>query len=122
MQHYTPEAIPDDPYRVAPPYCAPGEVEPPEPPRLYRGDAVSRLIDVLSGKEKLAFGDNSDRWLEVLADDLIEEQFNLIFGLLADNQKILREIHDYLCKRVEKRANDLAAEMDADALKREGVV
>jgi len=31
MPHYEPHNYPDDPYRVAPPYCAPGEIEPREP-------------------------------------------------------------------------------------------
>jgi len=113
------ENMRDDPYRVAPPYCAPGEVEPPDmpdPPEVTLDQAVSYVLMTFTGKRECAFGDSASQWEEVLMDDLVDVQDKLLVALLADRGDIFRVIGNELREKIQARANDWLTNADIKAL------
>jgi len=126
MPHYTPETIPDDPYRVAPPYCAPGEVEPPDAVRVSDAEAVRRVIDVLlsDDPESRAFGETADDWIDWLHDFVTElgSRAFLIALLDKSNPTVHPIVRRGLDTLIADHANKRLAEMSLDELEREGFV
>jgi len=130
MNYYELENLPDDPYRVAPPYCAPGEVDPGDAPQVSDTEAVRRVIGVLMNDNGIAFGLTCEDWEELLEDHIIGVR-RAVFAALLD-----RKISGSLTKKaaftldvlglsmrvfIGNKANELLAEMDADALEREEI-
>jgi len=120
MCHQNLADIPDDPYRVAPPYCAPGEVDPGDAPQVSDREAVSRVLEALIDDEA-AFGLSGEDWEELLIDHLIDTQRALFMAILCEEipgtMSVLRRSLESF---IGDKANNLLAEMDADALDREG--
>lgn len=67
---YRPHQIGDDPYRVAPPGCAPGEVEPPERPAISEEEAVKAIIAAIWSGEP-AYGVPASELLDDLLDQIV---------------------------------------------------
>jgi len=124
MDNFNPNSLPDDPYRVAPPGCAPGdvEIEPPELPQVNEAEAERRVIDVLSKKQEHAFGDTASIWEEVLLDDVLSMLDRLFIALLQNEQATLDLVGNYLRECVYDHANNNLAEMDNDQLEAEGLL
>jgi len=126
MSHYTPETIPDDPYRVAPPCCAPGKVEPPDAPQVSNKEATARVIDVLLSLdlESKAFGRTADDWAELLVDFIVDDRgfAHFVFAIiLGENGACLPHwMHRNMEEFVGDHANNWLAEADKDELEREG--
>jgi len=124
MPHYTPETIPDDPYRVAPPHCAPGEVEPPDAVCVSDKEAVRRVIDVLlsDDPESKAFGETADDWIEWLHDFVAESGSRTFLVAILDtrNPSIPPVLRRSLEMFIGDRANARLAEMSPEELEREG--
>jgi len=121
MCHQNLADIPDDPYRVAPPYCAPGEVDPGDAPQVSDKEAARRVGDVLIDGHGTAFGLTAEDWEELLADYFISIQRAAFMALLAEKAPgTLALVKRHMEVFIGDQANDLLAEMDADALDREG--
>jgi len=121
MPHYTPETIPDDPYRVAPPYQAPGEVEPPDAVCVSDKEAVRRVIDVLlsDDPESRAFGETADDWVELLLDFVAETGARRLFVTVLE-WRVMHDIRREMEMFIGDRANARLAEMSPEELEREG--
>jgi len=117
---YTPETMPDDPYRVAPPFCAPGEVEPPPRPTVSEQEAVGRVKAVLNGEEKRAFGRDAACWYEVLFDEMCGMHEAVVREFFAPKFSNSCEINMCLDEAVHQHAEDWLARADKDELEREG--
>jgi len=119
MPLYHDHNMPDDPYRTAPPYQAPGEIEPPDAPQVSDREAVERVAAVLETGHGVAFGDTAAQWEDVLIDYLATYQARALLFALLD----LREMY-HIRRAVEifiaDTANNWLAEADADELEREG--
>jgi len=85
MQHYTPETIPDDPYRVVPPYCAPGEMELREPSLAEicaaRQDVESEVMRCLKGEGSFRAFDSNSRVSFWGSEDLLDVLTNQLSTL-----------------------------------------
>jgi len=128
MPHYEPHNYPDDPYRVAPPYQAPGEVEPPDVMCVSDKEAADRVIDVLlsDDPESKAFGETADDWTESLLDFIADPRHSqfaqTVFAAILDKNKpsllpILRRSMEVF---IGDHANARLAEMTPEELEREG--
>jgi len=128
MSHYDENSIPDDPYRVAPPFCAPGEVEPPDAPQVSDKEATDRVIDVLLSfdPESRAFGESADDWIELLADFFADSRYRRFayatFASILDASKpnLLPILRRSMEAFIGDHANNWLAEADNDELEREG--
>ncbi|KDC47983.1 hypothetical protein [Bordetella bronchiseptica] len=76
----------DDPYRTAPPHCAPGEQEPEEVEDVSSAQAIRDMLAVLRGNEHEAHGYDAQGFAEQLHNYLIretEDEISLAFAILA---------------------------------------
>jgi len=90
-------------------------------PQISEDQAVARVIAVLEGATKRAFGFNDDNWEGSIYDPfLIEKYRSLAIALLKNDQHTLQKIGDYLREQIERHANDWLAEADSDELDCEG--
>lgn len=76
----------DDPFRVAPPYQAPGEYEPADLSAVTRASTVAVVNACLAGETQRAFGETSEWWCDVLMDSIAEVQPQALLGLLISAQ------------------------------------
>jgi len=124
MTYYTPETIPDNPYRVAPPYQAPGEVEPPDAVCVSDAEAVRRVLDVLlsDDPESRAFGETAEDWIDWLHEFVTElgSRAFLIALLDTSNPSVHPVVRRGLDTLIGDHANARLAEMSPDELEREG--
>jgi len=121
MCHQNLADIPDDPYRVAPPYCAPGEVEPPDAPQVSDREAARRVFDALVDGDGTAFGLTADDWEELLADEFINIQRAAFMALLGEKAPgTLALVKRHMEVFIGDEANNRLTEMDACELEREG--
>jgi len=116
MCHQNLADIPDDPYRVAPPWCAPGEVDPGDAPQVSDKEAAARVLAALQGRTDVAFGLSGHEWDELLVDYIALTKSHLALLDWQNLHDIRRDMEIF----IGNQANNLLAEMDADALEREG--
>jgi len=130
MTHADIHSIPDDPHRVAPPYCAPGEVEPPDAPQVSNKEATDRVAYVLLANDKniRAFGHSADEWNELLLDFMATHQqgklAQIVLAAILDTGKPSLTLLPFLRGGFERfigdTANQQLAEMSPDELEAEG--
>jgi len=129
MPYYDENNIPDDPYRVAPPFCAPGEVEPPDAPQVSNKETTARVIDVLlsaGDPESKAFGKNSADWIEFFVDLILDPRngcfAHTVFTIILDESKsnLLPILRSDMERFIGYHANNWLAEANPDELEREG--
>jgi len=120
MSYYTPEKIPDDPGRTADYGYFPWELE-GDRPHVSETEAINRVIHVLEGKAKRAFGGDDHCWEEDLCSNYLVEKYRpLVIALLKNDATTLDKIGDYLRGCIARHADDWLAEADYDELEREG--
>jgi len=120
MPRYHDHNLPDDPHRTAPPYCAPGEIEPPEAPQVSDAEAVARVLAVLRDGEDMAFGDTASQWVEVLAEILYDYIPALVVAILTNSKpEGLRDMRIALTQTITDNANNNLAEMSPEQLENE---
>jgi len=71
----------DDPFRVAPPYQAPGEVEPAEPEVISDNDAARTVAEAIANNGK-AYGFTADAWADEITNLYVKEQRDLVLAAL----------------------------------------
>jgi len=120
MSHYTPETIPDDPYRVAPPGCAPGEIDAPDVPVVSDKEAVERVLNALKTGSDTAFGEAAYEWCELLLDHIADHKERYLIALLSDWHATLGRLRREMEMFIADRANKRLADMSPDELEREG--
>jgi len=120
MSHINENSIPDDPYRVAPPFCAPGEVEPPDAPQVSDKEATDRVIDVLlsDDPESKAFGKTEDDWVDLLVGKFAQIAITAILD--KSQPSLLPILRRSMAGVIGEHANNWLAEADSDELEREG--
>jgi len=119
MPHADIHSIPDDPHRVATPYCAPGEVEPPDAPQVSDREAVARVLAVLKTDAGTAFGQTADDWSELLTDYVATGPLEGLYITLLEwrtTHDIRRDMEIF----IGNQANEFLAEMSPEELEREG--
>jgi len=120
MPYYDENSIPDDPYRVAPPFCAPGEVEPPPRPTVCKLEAVERVKAVIEGEEKRAFGRDAACWYEMLFEEMCGMHEAVVLDFLIPSFSSSRRIYALLSEAIHQHAENWLARADSDELEREG--
>lgn len=112
-------ALPDDPSRVASPHQGPCEYEPPDPPTISRDEALRNVRAVLFGSPTdAAYGWSKAEWLDFLWDDLSEDGVSVLLALAYQDECLtpVRDIGRRIGDAIERRVNELVAEMDPEEL------
>jgi len=128
MPHANIHSIPDDPHRVAPPYCAPGEVEPPDAPVVSDKEATDRVAYVLLANDDniRAFGYSADQWSELLLDFMATHKqgklAQVVLAAILDTGRstLLPFLRVGFERFIGDTANQQLAEMPPEELEAEG--
>lgn len=104
----------DDFYRVAPPDLI-------DAPTVMRRQAVESVIALLTHETESAFGWNRDDWNEWMNDLLARSQDEMHLILLDPTTvpSLPTYMRNTLMLAIERKANELLAEMDAEQIERQ---
>lgn len=104
----------DDYQRTAPPELV-------DAPTVTLAQSVNSAVSVMTGEADAAFGQNKAWWLDV-ANDLIADDLALALIVLLQPDAfptLTRYVQHKLSLAIQRSANELLAEMDADSIERQ---